>query len=326
MQTVSERDPSARAPDSRRGDPVVLLEGVTKTFGKHVAVDDLSLAIPRGSVYGFIGPNGAGKTSTIRMIMHIHLADRGKVEVLGEPAGRRTARRIGYLPEERGLYPKMRVRDVILYFGRLKGRTRPELAPRIDEWLEKFGLAPWRLKKCQELSKGMQQKVQFIATVIHEPELVILDEPFSGLDPVNTEVLIGVIEGLKRAGRTVIFSTHVMEHAEKLCDAVFMICKGKKVLDGTLEEIRARYRDDVIEVEGDGDRAAFEGAPGVAAVREHPGRLELAVERGADVQRILKHALDRFRVRRFEVRAPRLHDIFLRLAGDDAAAVGAKRE
>jgi len=171
----------------------------------------------------------------------------------------------------------------------------------------------------------MQQKVQFIATVIHQPELVILDEPFSGLDPVNTEVLIGVIEQLKREGKTVIFSTHVMEHAEKLCDAVFMICKGKKVLDGTLEEIRARFRDDVIEVEGDGERAAFEGAPGVAAVREHPGRYELTVERGADVQRILTHALERFRVRRFEVRAPRLHDIFLRLAGDDAdaATVGA---
>jgi ABC-2 type transport system ATP-binding protein len=318
MQPAIERVPAARAPAARSPDRVVHLDGVTKTFGKHVAVDDLTLTIPRGSVYGFIGPNGAGKTSTIRMIMHIHLADRGTVEVLGAPAGRTTARRIGYLPEERGLYPKMRVRDVILYFGRLKGRTRAELAPRIDEWLEKFGLSPWRLKKCQELSKGMQQKVQFIATVIHEPELVILDEPFSGLDPVNTEVLIGVIEQLKRAGKTVIFSTHVMEHAEKLCDAVFMICKGKKVLDGTLEEIRARFRDDVIEVEGDGERAAFEGAPGVTAVREHPGRYELTVARGADVQRILQHALARFRVRRFEVRAPRLHDIFLKLAGEDA--------
>jgi ABC-2 type transport system ATP-binding protein len=302
--------------------PVVLLESVTKTFGRQVAVDDLSLAIPRGSVYGFIGPNGAGKTSTIRMIMHIHLADRGKVTVFDRPAGRETAARIGYLPEERGLYPKMRVRDLIVYYGQLKGKSRAELSPKIDQWLERFELAPWRLKKCQELSKGMQQKVQFIATVIHEPELVILDEPFSGLDPVNTEVLIGVIEELKRAGRTVIFSTHVMETAEKLCDAVFMICKAKKVLDGTLAGIRERYRDDVVEVEGEGDASAFASAPGVASVREHPGRLELAIERGADPQQILAHALPRFRVRRFEVRAPRLHDIFLRLAGDQNGARG----
>jgi ABC-2 type transport system ATP-binding protein len=317
------------APGASHSGPVVLLESVTKTFGKLVAVDDLSLAIPRGSVYGFIGPNGAGKTSTIRMIMHIHLADRGQVTVFGRPAGRETAARIGYLPEERGLYPKMRVRDVILYFGQLKGRSRAELAPRIDEWLERFELAPWRLKKCQELSKGMQQKVQFIATVIHEPELVILDEPFSGLDPVNTEVLIGVVEEMKRAGRTVIFSTHVMETAEKLCDAVFMICKAKKVLDGSLAEIRERYRDDVVEVEGEGDPAAFAGAPGVAEVREHPGRLELTVAQGADPQRILAHALPRYRVQRFEVRAPRLHDIFLRLAGDEDGArpgVAAKGE
>jgi ABC-2 type transport system ATP-binding protein len=318
MQPAAERAPAPRSRTSEGSERVVVLEGVTKSFGSHVAVDDLSLAIPRGSVYGFIGPNGAGKTSTIRMIMHIHLADRGRVEVLGQPAGKETTRRIGYLPEERGLYPKMRVRDVILYFGQLKGRSGGELAPRIDDWLERFGLAPWRLKKCQDLSKGMQQKVQFIATVIHEPELVILDEPFSGLDPVNTEVLIGVIEELKRAGKTVIFSTHVMETAEKLCDAVFMICKARKVLDGTLEEIRARFHDDVVEVEGEGTADAFSSAPGVATVREHPGRLELTLARGADPQRILAHALPRYRVRRFEIRAPRLHDIFLRLAGDAA--------
>jgi len=323
MMPVAERSPMNAA---AAGEHVILLEGVTKTYGRQVAVDDLSLAIPHGSVYGFIGPNGAGKTSTIRMIMHIHLADRGRIEVLGRPAGRESSRRIGYLPEERGLYPKMRVRDVVLYFGQLKGRARGELLPRIDQWLERFGLLPWRLKKCQELSKGMQQKVQFIATVIHEPDLVILDEPFSGLDPVNTEVLIHVIEELKRAGKTVIFSTHVMEHAEKLCDGVFMICKGKKVLDGSLDEIRENYRDHVVEVEGDGPADAFAGAPGVASVREHPGRLELALAEGADPQAILTHALPRFRVRRFEIRSPRLHDIFLKLAGADAGDVAAKGE
>jgi ABC-2 type transport system ATP-binding protein len=303
-------------------DPVVVLENVTKTFGKHVAVDDLSLRIPRGSVYGFIGPNGAGKTSTIRMIVHIHVPDRGKVEVFGRPAGRETTSRIGYLPEERGIYPKMKVKDVVTYFGKLKGCTGAELRPRVDAWLDRLGLLPWRLKKCQELSKGMQQKVQFIGTVIHEPELVILDEPFSGLDPVNAETLTRIIEEMRAAGRTVIFSTHVMEHAEKLCDGVFMICRGRKVLDGPVDAIRARYREDVVEVAGDGDASVFDSAPGVRSVSARAGRLELALERGADPQRILAAALPRFRIERFELRAPRLHDIFVRIAGSDAETGG----
>ncbi len=298
-------------------EPVVVLEGITKTFGKHVAVDDLSLSIPRGSVYGFIGPNGAGKTSTIRMIMHIHLPDRGRVEVFGAPAGRETSRRVGYLPEERGLYPKMKVRDVVAYFGRLKGCTRRELEPRIDAWLERLDLKPWKLRKCQELSKGMQQKVQFIATVIHEPELLILDEPFSGLDPVNAETLQHIIEEYRANGRTVIFSTHVMEHAEKLCDAVFMICRGRKVLDGPVEEIRGRFREDKVEIAGEGDASVFEGASGVRSVRALAGRVELDLEPGADPQRLLELALPRFKVSRFEVRTPRLHDIFVKIAGGE---------
>jgi ABC-2 type transport system ATP-binding protein len=303
-------------------EPVVVLDRVTKTFGKHVAVDELSLSIPRGSVYGFIGPNGAGKTSTIRMIMHIHAPDRGRVEVLGRPAGRETTRRIGYLPEERGLYLKMRVVDQLLYYGRLKGRTRAELLPKIDAWLERFGLTPWRMKRCQELSKGMQQKVQFVGTVLHEPELVILDEPFSGLDPVNAQALQDIVEQFRRERRTVIFSTHVMEHAEKLCDAVFMICKGRKVLDGPVDEIRRHYREDKVEIEGEGDASIFQGARGVRSVRAIGGRVEIELEPGADPQRLLELALPRFKVSRFEVRAPRLHDVFVRIAGADAATNG----
>lgn len=306
--------------------PAVVLEGLRKTFGSHVAVDDVSLTIPRGSVYGFIGPNGAGKTSTIRMIMHIHLPDRGRVEVLGRPAGRETAMRVGYLPEERGLYPKMRVLDLILYLGRLKGRTRADLLPRIDAWLERLGLSAWRTKRCQELSKGMQQKVQFIATVVHDPELVILDEPFSGLDPLNAELLISIVDEWRRAGKTVIFSTHVMEHAEKLCDAVFMICQGKKVLDGTVESIRARWREEVLDVAGEGDPELLRAAPGVRAVRPHPGRHELELAPGADPQAVLAHLAGRFRVTRFELRAPRLHDIFLRIAGAAGVATTAGGE
>ena len=311
---------------SSLAEPAVRLAGVTKSFGGHVAVNDLSLTIPRGAVYGFIGPNGAGKTSTIRMIMHIHLPDRGQVEVLGRPAGRETSAQVGYLPEERGLYPKMKVADVILYLGQLKGRSRAELLPRMERWLDRMGLTTWRTKRCQELSKGMQQKVQFIATVVHEPDLVILDEPFSGLDPLNAELLIGIVEEWKRAGKTVIFSTHVMEHAEKLCDAVFMICKGKKVLDGSNAEIRARYAEEVLDVAGEGERALLESAPGVLSVHDHPGRFELRLEPGADPQRVLAHLVGRFRLSRFEARTPRLHDLFLRLAGAGDATTTAGGE
>lgn len=303
--------------------PVVVLEAVTKTFGSHVAVDDVSLSIPRGSIYGFIGPNGAGKTSTIRLIMHIHLPDRGRIEVLGRPAGRSTARLVGYLPEERGLYPKMKVRDVIHYYGRLKGASRADVERRADQWLDRLGLSAWKLKKCQDLSKGMQQKVQFIGTVVHEPELLILDEPFSGLDPVNAETLTRIIEEYRRSGRTVIFSTHVMEHAEKLCDAVFMIFKGRKVLDASIEEIRARYREDCVEIEGEGDASVFESVEGVRAARRVAGRLEIDLHAGADPQRLLEAARARFRIARFELRSPRLHEIFVRIAGDGALDGGA---
>ena len=302
---------------STTSEVVVALEEVTKSFGKHVAVDSLSLSIPRGSVYGFIGPNGAGKTSTIRMIMHIHVPDRGRVLVFGQPAGRESTRRIGYLPEERGLYPKMKVLEVIRYFGLLKGAPPADLARRAEQWLERLGLTAWKSKKCQDLSKGMQQKVQFITTIVHEPELVILDEPFSGLDPVNAETLTGIIEELRAAGRTVIFSTHVMEHAEKLCDAVFMICRGKKVLDGTVDSIRASQREAVVEIDAAGDAAPLRAVPGVRAVKQSASAIVVELEPGADPQLLLEAALRQLKITRFEVRSPRLHDIFVRIAGGE---------
>ena len=318
MQPAIERDPAARAPAARGTERIVHLNRVTKTFGRHVAVDDLTLTIPRGSVYGFIGPNGAGKTSTIRMIMHIHLADRGQVEVLGEPAGQRTARRIGYLPEERGLYPKMRVRDVILYFGRLKGRTRAELAPRIDEWLEKFGLTAWRLKKCQELSKGMQQKVQLIGTLLHEPEIVILDEPFSGLDPVNTRTVKDMMRELKREGRLIVLSTHQMDQVEELCDRIVMIDRGQRVLYGTVREIKKRYADEirhatgrgnVVVVDGEGDFAAIEG---VLKSEASGAALRLTLETDLAPDRYLERALFAgCSVSRFEASPTPLEEIFV---------------
>ncbi len=296
-----------------------ILDHVTKTFAQHVAVDDLSLEIPQGSVYGFIGPNGAGKTTSIRMIMNILLPDEGRVEVLGKPAGGGVMDRIGYLPEERGMYRKMKVQDLISFYGQLKGMRSSEIRPRITNWLDRMGLTEWRTKKVEELSKGMQQKIQFIATVIHDPELVILDEPFSGLDPVNTETLTEIVLSLREEKKTVIFSTHVMEQAEKLCDNVFMICKGKKMLDGSIEEIRQQFSEDTFDLYGEGNVQALESLAGVRGIRDLGGRVEVFLERGADSQAVLQSILPHYRIRRCELRAPDLHDIFIRVAGEEGA-------
>src|ERR1700731_3302730 len=222
----------------------VRLENVTKTFGSHVAVDDLSLDVPPGTIYGFIGPNGSGKTTTLRMIMHILHPDRGTIVVLGEKSVIAANERVGYLPEERGLYKQMKVRDILRFYAELKGCRDSKAS--INFWLERLGLSDWAGKKVEALSKGMSQKVQFIATVVAKPELVLLDEPFSGLDPVNAVVLREAVLDLKRAGATVIFSTHDMSVAEKMCDFIFMIYRGKKVLDGTLESIQDTYGADTV--------------------------------------------------------------------------------
>jgi ABC-2 type transport system ATP-binding protein len=290
----------------------VYLEQVTKTFGNHVAVDDLSLAVPPGTVYGFIGPNGSGKTTTLRMIMHILHPDRGTITVLGKNTFEAANDRIGYLPEERGLYRQMKVRDLLRFYAELKGFR--DCGPAIDAWLDRLGLAAWANKKVQALSKGMSQKVQFIATVVARPELVLLDEPFSGLDPVNAEVLRDAVLGLKREGTTVIFSTHDMGVAEEMCDFLFMIYKGKKVLDGTLETIQDAYGSDTVRVRLEGDAVNLDGLPGVAAVRDLGKLQEFRLERGADPQRLLAALMQRGRVVHFEQARPSLHDIFVRIA------------
>src|SRR3954466_15305791 len=217
----------------------VEIEHVTKSFGSFVAVNDLSLQIPENTVYGFIGPNGSGKTTTLRMIMRIYLPDRGRVQVLGDESWHAANDRVAYLPEERGLYKQMKVRDVLRFYAELKGCRHS--GPLIAGWLERMGLSNWADKRVEALSKGMAQKVQFIATVVARPELVLLDEPFSGLDPVNAVVLRDMILELKRNGTTVIFSTHDMSTAERMCDFIFMIYRGKKVLDGTLSTIQRKY-------------------------------------------------------------------------------------
>lgn len=296
--------------------PAVEIEHVTKRFGEHLAVEDLSLNVPRGCIYGFIGPNGSGKTTTLRMIMRILHPDTGHIRVLGEERTGAANDRVGYLPEERGIYKAMKVRDVLRFYARLKGARKPEAA--IAKWLERMHLADWGNKKVEALSKGMAQKVQFIATVVSEPDLVVLDEPFSGLDPVNSEVMRDAVLELKRRGHTVIFSTHDMSIAERMCDALFMIYKGRKVLDGTLEKIQGTYGSDTIRVRIEGFAGDLAEIDGVERVTDHGRFQELKLENSADEQRVLAALMARGRVRLFELAHPSLHDIFVRIAGADA--------
>ncbi len=293
----------------------VRLTDVTKEFGAHRAVDRLSLAVPRGSIFGFIGPNGSGKTSTLRMILHILHPDSGTIEVLGSTATRSANDRIGYLPEERGLYRKMTVRRVLCYCAGLKGMRTREARREAEQWLERLGLADWRDRKVEALSKGMQQKVQFISAVLTRPELVILDEPFTGLDPVNLETLREVMLELKRRGTTVIFSTHDMTKAEELSDTICMIFKGKKVLDGTLAEIQAHYGTDTVRVRMAGLSEGLGGLVGLAESVRDLGQLQ-EVRYSGDPQELLRALVERGRVEHFEIARPSLHDIFLRIAGD----------
>ena len=290
----------------------IRLTNVTKRFGGVTAVDGLTLTVPEGCIYGFIGPNGSGKTTTLRMIMHILLPDEGAIEVLGSANTAAARDRVSYLPEERGLYKKMPVRRLLRYYGRLKGRTIAELDPVIDEWMARLGMEGWDNKKVEALSKGMSQKVQFVAAVISKPSLLILDEPFSGLDPVNAESLKDAVLEMRRRGATVVFSTHDMATAEKMCDRIFMIFKGRKVLDGTLDDIQAQYGFDTVRVRTAAGASALTGMPDVKAVNDY-GQLQ-EVHLTGDPQRFLQQLLARTAVHHFEVTRPSLHDIFVRIA------------
>jgi ABC-2 type transport system ATP-binding protein len=291
----------------------VELEGVTKRFGDHVAVDRLDLVVPEGTIYGFIGPNGSGKTTTLRMILRILYPESGRITVLGGDRGSVADDRVGYLPEERGLYKKMRVRDLLTYYAQLKGLRRCRRA--IDEWLDRFELSEWADKRVEALSKGMSQKVQFIGAIVARPELVILDEPFTGLDPVNVDVLKDAVLSLHQGGATVIFSTHDMEVAERMCDTIFMIFKGRKVLDGTLESIQAQYGQDTIRVKTSQTDGPFKNLPGVSRVNDYGRYTELRMDPGADPQAILRELVGQAAIDHFEVARPSLHDIFVRIAG-----------
>ncbi|MEO6774352.1 MAG: ATP-binding cassette domain-containing protein [Kofleriaceae bacterium] len=310
------------------------VEGIVKKFGNHTAVDGISFEVPCGVVYGILGPNGAGKSTMLRMINDIIAPDAGTITVLDKHApGSEAAVVIGYLPEERGLYPKMRVVDMVSFMGELRGLSGREAKRRAQMWLERLGLAQWTKNKVQDLSKGMQQKVQFATALIHEPALVILDEPWSGLDPINAEVLREVVEEIRAAGRTVLFSTHQMEQAEKVCDQVCIIARGKKVLDGQLLEIKRAANSEGLVALGFADevskvRAQAAIADRALVVEQRPPRAgdvadcEVKLADGVAPQQLLAALVAaEVALRRFEVVVPTLHQIFVDRVGGDAAVV-----
>ena len=316
--------------------------GIRKRFGNHLAVDDVSFTVPEGSIYGVLGPNGAGKSTTLRMLNDIIAPDAGTIELLGGlRPGREAAPHVGFLPEERGLYPKMRVLEMVAFMGELRGLTGRDATARSERWLERLGLGAWRRNRIQDLSKGMQQKVQFAAALIHEPELVILDEPWSGLDPINADVLREVVREQRAAGRTVLFSTHLMEQAEQICEHVFIIARGRKLLDGRLADVKrdaaAHGRVALgFETAADAGRAAPVLADrGLIAPRadeaaaDAPDALdvEIVLASGGDSQRLLL-ALTGAGVglRRFERVVPTLHQIFVERVGRHEAEVAARDE
>jgi ABC-2 type transport system ATP-binding protein len=292
--------------------PTLVLNHVRKSYGDFTAVSDLSLQVRPGHVFGLIGPNGAGKTTTIRMIVNITVPDSGTVELLGQPMTTALQDRIGYLPEERGLYKKMKVGEQLRFFAELKGVTGKDADARIDKWLAKLQLADWKDKRTKELSKGMQQKIQFITAVIHDPDLLILDEPFSGLDPVNVEVMKDTILELRNANKTIILSTHQMEIAEKLCDDVCMINRSHKVLDGKLREIRRSFSRNAVALQFEGDDGLLNDPELVASMRRVGDDLEVLLGPDVSPQSLLKRLVDSgVVIRKFELVEPTLHDIFI---------------
>ncbi len=307
---------------------VLELNRVCKRYGSFHAVDDISFAIPAGSIYGFLGPNGAGKTTTLRMVLDILKPDSGSIQILGHSSALHVRHRIGYLPEEKGLYKKMRVWAIISYFATLKGMHRRDARTRAFELLEQYGLKDYAEARVESLSKGMGQKVQVLSAVAHRPELVILDEPFSGLDPVNQQVLEQLIRDMAAAGQTVIFSTHIMQHAERLCDRMLLIAKGRKIFDGTLDDVHAIIPRRVI-LGCSGDITPLRAMPGVigatpleVAEQGAPSATalwELQIDEQLDPQLLLQRCFEHgIALSRFEHTQPSLHDVFVHLVGSDA--------
>ena len=300
-------------------DVTLAVDRVSKKFDDFVAVDELSLQVRAGRIFGLIGPNGAGKTTTIRMIVNILAPDSGRIELFGEGMSERLQDRIGYLPEERGLYKKMRVGEQLRYFGELKGLSAREAETRLDHWLARLKLSEWKNHKTDELSKGMQQKIQFIATVMHAPDLLILDEVFSGLDPVNAELMKDVLLELKADRRTIIFSTHMMSQAEELCDDICLINRSRKVLQGSLREVKSSFGRRAVALRAEGSDEVLKDTRLVAGVKPCGDYVEVLLADGADAQELLHRLIESgARVMRFEQVEPSLHDIFLQKVGESA--------
>ena len=295
--------------------PSLIVDQVTKRYGSTLAVEDVSFEAEPGRVLGLLGPNGAGKTSTIRMIAHITVPDQGRILLDGKPVGLWSQERMGYLPEERGLYKKLKVAEQLLYFAELKGLSKAVAQERIRFWLERFDAVDWMAKKTQELSKGMQQKVQFISTLIHDPDLLILDEPFSGLDPINAELLKEAIKEQKEQRRIILFASHRMEQVEQLCDDICLISNGRLLLQGAIRDVKKSMGQNRVILEFEGDLGFTEELAGFSEVEiqsQTANRLELQLKNGASAKHLLEHAIERTReVVRFEYVEPSLNEIFV---------------
>ena len=308
--------------------PTLTVDNVRKQYDEVVAVNNVSFAAQPGRILGLLGPNGAGKTSTIRMITYITAPDSGEIRFGDKPVGPWSQERMGYLPEERGLFKKMKIGEQLMYFAELKGLSKNDARQKIRYWLDRFEATDWVPKKTEELSKGMQQKVQFIATILHEPELLILDEPFSGLDPINAELLVDVVDELKSDGRTIVFASHRMEQVEELCDDICLISKGQIVLNGSLRDIKRQFGRDTIVMEFDGGNGFLDGleAQGLATVNQRSHhRAELRLHEGATAKALLEATLPHVDdLHRFELAEPPMRDIFVRVVteqqGEEAAA------
>jgi ABC-2 type transport system ATP-binding protein len=293
-------------------DITVMLDQVTKSFGDFVAVDQLSLAVRAGRIYGLLGPNGAGKTTTIRMIVNIMAPDSGSILLFGKKVTPQIQDRIGYLPEERGLYKKMKTSDQLRFFAQLKNMSSCEADKRIDSWLARVNLTPWKNKRSIELSKGMQQKVQFLTAILHDPDLLILDEPFSGLDPVNLEMLKEIVLELKAAGKTIIFSTHQMEVAERICDDICLINRSKKVLEGSIREVKRSFGRNAVALRFEGGDGVLEDPNLISKIERHSDEIEVLLAEHASAQDLLRRLVTSgATIGRFEMIEPSLKDIFI---------------
>ena len=291
--------------------PTVELERIRKSYNGLVAVDDLSVSISAGQIFGLLGPNGAGKTSTIRMMIGITEPDAGAVRIFGAPITRDALRHVGYLPEERGLYRRMTVRANLEFLGQLTGLSTTISDQRMEAWAARLEISDWLERRVEELSKGMQQKIQFVAALIHDPELIVMDEPFAGLDPVNAIQLRDVLLSLKALGKSILFSTHRMDQIEKLCDSICLIDRGKAVLTGSLSEIKAGYGRRFVQIDYDGDGAFLADNPAIESLNDYGNHAELQLKPGADSQALLRDAMAALRVRRFQVMEPSLEQIFI---------------